>query len=502
MEPHQLPAQPLAGRVRRLCASAVGAVALLLTGVGPALGHALEESYTLPVPLWLYLWGAFAAVAASFVVVLVAEPALAPTPTGRALPIGPRRAGGVAARVVGLLLWFGAMLTGLLGLVHEYLPATLFWVLIWAGIPIVAALIGNPWPALSPFRTLLDMSSRVLGRQPDLGLPYPPALARWPAVGLLLIGLIVELTVLGSGAGGWVGALLLGYTAVTLSGMALFGPVTWLRNAEVLEVLFGWFGRIGPIGRRSASAQLCRECASDCDPTACLDCPECVVVGTDRELTLEVRRPLAGLAEVRGAGWSDAAFILLALAGVTFDGLQETPAWVVLIGAVEDGLLAWLPADLVFAISGALGLLGVWMAFSAIFIIAATLTRGLAGASLGLARTAGRYAATLLPIAAGYVVAHYLTLVIQGVFSLPGMLFTQGALEVVLEWLPAGFVWYLSVGAIVAGHVAGVLLAHREALRLRARRPALAELPLVALMLGYTVLSLWIIAQPITIEAR
>jgi len=37
------------------------------------------------------------------------------------------------------------------------------------------------------------------------------------------------------------------------------------------------------------------------------------------------------------------------------------------------------------------------------------------------------------------------------------------------------------------------------ALRLRARHPAVAELPLVALMLAYTVVSLWFIAQPITI---
>ena len=492
----------MARRVRALGAAALGAGVLVIASARPALGHALADSYTLPVPLWLYLWGAFAAVAASFIVVLVAEPSLSPTPTptGRPLPIRLRRAGVVLGRTLGLVLWFGAMLTGLLGLVHQFLPAVLFWVLIWAGIPILAALTGNPWPALSPFRSLLDLVTRVLGRQPDVGLPYPPALARWPAVGLLLISLIFELTILGSGAAGFVGGLLLAYTVVTLLGMTVFGPVTWLRNAEVLEVLFGWFGRIGPIGRRSVSRALCRECASGCDPAACIDCPECVVVGTERELALELRPPLAGLGEVRGAGWSDAAFILLALAGVTFDGLQETAVWVALTRALEDLLSVWLPTNLVFAISGPLGLLGLWGTFLAIFAVAATLTRGLARAPLGLASTAGRYAATLLPIAAGYAVAHYLTLLIQGLASLPGMLLSPRAVEAELEWLPAGFVWYLSVAAIVAGHVAGVLLAHREALRLRARRPALAELPLVALMLGYTVLSLWIIAQPITFE--
>ena len=488
--------------MKLLRTSAAGAAVILLASARPVLGHALDESYTLPVPLWLYLWGAFAAVAASFIVVLIAEPTLAPSPTGRSVPVALRRAGALVGRVLGLILWFGAMIAGLLGLVHEFVPATLFWVLIWAGMPIMAALIGNPWPALSPFRSLLEFATGVLGRQPDLGVPYPAALARWPAVGLLLAGLVIELTVPGSGTAGSVGGVLLAYTLLTVAGMTVFGPVTWLRNGEVLEVLFGWFGRIGPIGRRSTSSALCKDCASACDPDACVDCPECLVVGTGRDLALELRRPLAGLREVRGAGWSDAAFILLALAGVTFDGLQGTAPWVGLTRVIENALAAWLPLDAVFAVSGPLELLGLWGTFLLLFVAASTLTRAFAGASIGMAYTAGRYAATLLPIAAGYMVAHYLTLLIQGVASLPGMLASPGAIEAELDWLPAGFVWYLSVGAIVAGHVAGVLLAHREALRLRARHPALAELPLVVLMLGYTVLSLWIIAQPITIEAR
>jgi hypothetical protein len=69
-----------------------------------------------------------------------------------------------------------------------------------------------------------------------------------------------------------------------------------------------------------------------------------------------------------------------------------------------------------------------------------------------------------------------------------------------LDWIPAGFVWYLSVTAIVAGHVAAIVLAHRHALRDAPSRPVVAGLPMVALMIGYTVLSLWIIAQPIVVE--
>ena len=113
---------------------------------------------------------------------------------------------------------------------------------------------------------------------------------------------------------------------------------------------------------------------------------------------------------------------------------------------------------------------------------------------------AGTYAPTLLPIAAGYLIAHYLTLVIQGIAWLPLLIIDPLALAPVLDMIPTSLIWYLSVAAIVGGHIAAVVLAHRLALRDQSRHPILAGLPLVILMIGYTILSLWIIAQPIVIE--
>ena len=69
-----------------------------------------------------------------------------------------------------------------------------------------------------------------------------------------------------------------------------------------------------------------------------------------------------------------------------------------------------------------------------------------------------------------------------------------------LNFIPAAVVWYVSVAAIVIGHIAAVVLAHRIALRDAPGHPLIAGLPLVLLMIGYTVLSLWIIAQPIALE--
>jgi hypothetical protein len=63
----------------------------------------------------------------------------------------------------------------------------------------------------------------------------------------------------------------------------------------------------------------------------------------------------------------------------------------------------------------------------------------------------------------------------------------------------AGFVWYSQVALIVAGHVIAVYLAHSISLRLL-RDPGRAlksQLPMLVLMVLYTMTSLWILAQPI-----
>ena len=368
--------------------------------------------------------GAFAAVAASFVVVLAADRAplrpVSPT-TARLVPLSLSRAAGIVLRAIGLVAWLGAMLAGLFGLLHEFLPATILWTFGWAGVPIVAALIGNPWPALSPFRTVYDVVARLAGRQLDLGVPYPPRARRWPAVAVLLVLLIVELTVAGSELGRSVGALMLAYTVFIFAGMVVFGPVAWLRNAEVFEVLLGWFGRLAPVGRVSASAELCADCEERCDPANCADCPECLIVAEPGQLRTVLRAPLSGMAVVQRAGWSDAAFIVAALAGVTFDGLQETQVWLEMNRVLDAALLPVLPQATVFTVTGPLGLVGTWLTFLGVFAIAASVTRHLGGIDTPLDATVGGWAATLLPIAAGYGIAHYGTLLLQGALSLPAM---------------------------------------------------------------------------------
>jgi hypothetical protein len=496
---------------RRRISAALLAAGVLLTLTTPlAAAHALGGVFTLPVPLGLYLAAAAAAVGASFVVAVVVVRPSGPVPSypSRALSFGLARNTSVLLQVLGLAWWFGTIVIGMLVDPISPLPAVLFWIGIWVGLPIVTVLLGNPWPSLSPFRTLfsvLERLARLAGvNKLDVGLRYPDGLGRWPAALLLFGAAWSELVLPDRTTPTTIAALLGGYTLFTLLGMMLFGRIAWLRNAELFEVYLGWFGRVGPIGRRVVERQVCEGCAEECDPGHCIDCPECAVAADLGERRPELRPWFAGLTEVGSAGWSDAAFIVLALAAVTFDGLQETAPWASVMNLLFTPLLPVIGALNTLLAVQTLLLLALWIAFLAAFSVAAALTGGMhdPGAQPPpLGTIVGAYAATLLPIAGGYLIAHYLTLLIQGAAWIPTLLTDPlSTVAPLLDWMPISGVWYLSVGAIVLGHIAAVVLAHRRALRDSSTHPIVAGLPLVLLMVGYTVLSLWIIAQPITLE--
>ena len=117
---------------------------------------------------------------------------------------------------------------------------------------------------------------------------------------------------------------------------------------------------------------------------------------------------------------------------------------------------------------------------------------------------ARRHALTLVPIAIAYHLAHYLSyLLVQGQAIVPLLsdplgrgwnLFGTRDFQPDLNIVGPRFVWIAAVMAIVLGHVASVVLAHRASLRAGA---AHGQWPIAALMVAYTMLSLWILAQPI-----
>jgi hypothetical protein len=117
---------------------------------------------------------------------------------------------------------------------------------------------------------------------------------------------------------------------------------------------------------------------------------------------------------------------------------------------------------------------------------------------------------TLVPIAIAYHLAHYLSFLVMtwqylismvsDPFGFGWNLFGTAHHFVRIGIVDARAVWYTSVAAIVVGHVAAVVLSHIMASRVfeDQRTATRSQYPMLILMLGYTMLSLWIIAQPIT----
>lgn len=147
--------------------------------------------------------------------------------------------------------------------------------------------------------------------------------------------------------------------------------------------------------------------------------------------------------------------------------------------------------------------------YLAVFLLFVWLTRLVTRSDKSLRELALEFGPTLLPIALVYNITHYYTLIqIQGIkiVSLASDPFGWGwNLFGTARWLQrmiipdAGTVWHVQVGLIVFGHIVSVYLAHRVALRVFAtrREAVISQLPMLFLMVLFTTVGLWILAQPI-----
>ena len=126
-----------------------------------------------------------------------------------------------------------------------------------------------------------------------------------------------------------------------------------------------------------------------------------------------------------------------------------------------------------------------------------------------LGEIAGLFVLSLVPIAIAYHLAHYLSyLLVAGQLVIPiasdpfGLgwnLFASAGYKTDIAIIGAKTVWYTAVIAIVLGHVFAVWVAHIVALQVfdGARRALQSQYPFLVLMVLYTMVSLWILAQPI-----
>ncbi len=500
---------------------------------GPAQAHAFAQRYDLPLPLWLYLIGAGAAVAISFLAVLLFVRHDADSLYEPRLELLHTVVGRVFAHPFSLLLirllsvaLFVLLLTaGLFGTqdyaLDNILP-TAVWVVWWIGLAFVSALLGDLWALINPWRIIAEWAARAwpgAARASTVRAgDVPTHAAVWPAAGLFLGFAWAELvwpdrSVPASLAGG-----VLVYSAVTWLGMYYSGIEVWLRRGETFSILFGLFARFGPTELRVGPAPV--------TPGEGRVVDGCDFRRADPAARRICLRPYGvGLLPTSVPHVSMLAFILLVLSTVSFDRFADTPAWQAIFrAAMTVPFIAGLPNAIGFNnANGIMTTLGIVLTPGIFFVIYLAFCRLMAKlgpanapssldgapASWSALSVARVFVFTLVPIAIAYHLAHFLSLflifgqqiipLISDPFGFSWNLFGTADYQVDIAIVGARFVWFFSVAAIVAGHVAAVYLAHVTALRAFGdrRRALRSQYPMLVLMVGYTMLSLWILAQPV-----
>ena len=458
-------------RRARLAVLLAGVAAALAVAPAAAEAHGLVQRADLPIPEWLFGWAAaivlvvsFAALALLWPTPRLQDPRWRPLPAGLGRLLGSRPVE-VLCAVIGVGLLVAVILAGYLGedSALDNLAPTFIMVDFWVGLVFLSALFGDVFRAFSPWRAV---------RLPGIRR-YPERWGRYPAAVALLLFTWIEL------ASGWpespadLTTAAVVYTVYTLAMQALFGTETWSRNGEAFAVYFNLFARISVWETR------------------------------DREVGL--RPPLGGLPRLDAVPGT-VLFVVVMIGTVTFDGFSSGSIWRDVSVDLADAFDGIVGLETAPKVVNTLGLLAGVAAIGLFYRLGIDGARSVGG-DLD-ARTLRRaFIHSLVPIAFVYVAAHYLTLLLfqgQATFYLASDPFAEGwdlfgtadrAID--YSFLSQNLTWYLQVGVVVVGHVAALVLAHDRALALyrEARLAVRSQYWMLAVMVGFTSLALWLLSQ-------
>ena len=449
------------------------------------LAHGIGVVRDLPIPAVYFFVGAAVVLAVSFVLLLYLwrRPLLEKHADGRTLARGISAV--VLSHAVRVLL--GAFSAGLLvltiatalfGTTVELLnfAPTFVYVIFWLGIPLLSILFGNVWSVLSPWRAIADFAVWLLelgGREARPILEWSGRMGRYPAAVALFSFVALELAHPRPAYPRTLGIAVALYTYWALAGMAVYGRDAWTKFGEGFAVAFSLLARIAPFAVRDGS--------------------------------VVVRWPFTGLAgadRTRGT----LIFVAVLLGSTSFDGFSRSSTW--------QDLLADLRVELAGSSQRTVDLATTFLNIGGLaFFVAAVLATYLA--AVAAAEWLGDvdrslipdFVLPLVPIAAAYLMAHYFTLfLIQGQFIVTLIsdpfgkgwdLFGTSDFAPNLAIVSPETTWYVQVAALVVGHVAGLAIAHDRAVALfQGRRTALeAQLPMLGLMVLYTLGGMWLLTR-------
>lgn len=444
--------------------------ALLVLWPGAALAHASERMVILTLPTGWYMLGAGVAVAVTAFVGAFAGrlPAFVARPLFERRPLLPRP----ATSWIGAALFWALVAVGVGGTrdpLENLLPLTI-WTTLWVGLTLASVLFGNLWRDIEPWTGPVRALRRLIGWQGSVGLArlgYLPAVAGYLAFAWFEIVSLApsDPLVLARAAAGYY---------LMILALAVAEGEEWLPQGEFATAYFAFVARIAPFWAEYGTRVR-------------------VIAGL----------PGAQVARMAPLGPSAIALLTLVLASVSFDGLHETFWWMTRIGINP---LDYPGRSAVLAVN-TLALPAFWALSAATILTAIRLgvPRG-----TGFRAMAGPMMLAILPIAAGYHVAHYLVaLLTNGQYVLAALNdpFGRGwqLLGLPEHWVSFGFlatrggtltIWIAQFAVILAAHLLAVVLGLRIAGRFAGGDSLRTHLPMTLLMVGYTVLGLWLLSAP------
>jgi hypothetical protein len=380
----------------------------------------------------------------------------------------------------------GALSAGLLVLVFltaligepssaQNLAPTFIYIVFWLGLVPLQVLFGNVWPVLNPWLAIANGVAwlwRRLGQEWTPPLDYPLRLGVWPGAVALALFAALELTYAEPASPRALALAIALYSYAMWFGMAAFGRRMWDEHGNGFTVYFGLLARIAPFGEHDGR--------------------------------LVFRMPFSGLAGAeRTPGML--AFVAVMLGSVGFDGLSRAPFWQNLSADLEGPYILNAPrtAELLTTGLALAGLVGCIVLVALAYLAATRIAERMIQSDRPLAP---EFIQSLVPIALVYAVAHYFTAFIitgQYIFSLASDPFGFGwdlfgtvTYSPNIAPLPPNIVWYVQVGALVAGHVAGLAVAHDRAVTILPAQDALrSQYAMLGLMVLYTVGGMWLLSR-------
>jgi hypothetical protein len=453
------------------------ALGLLAPSTAPVLApsivpaHGVGSRADLPLPFIALVVAAVAVLLISFVAIstLWREPRLRPSdglllPPALAALLDSRWLRRLARALAALLtLWtLSALVLGPDSARNPVPQVVYVW--LWVGLAFASMLLGPVWRVVNPLRALHAGLLRLARVSPDLAaLPYRWGL--WPAAIGLGTFTWVELVAENNTSLGFLRVLVAGYLALSLLFAAVFGR-DWFEQGDPFEVWSRLLGLLSPIGRRDDGRWV-------------------------------LRTPLHGVNGLRGQRGL-VPTVAVMLGSTAYDGFSANLSWATFVqtSAVPASLLKTATLLAFFALVA----VTIWLASAvSVRLAGEPFRRSFAFVS--------DIAPSLIPIAGGYLVAHYWSLwVYQGQYAwvlLTDPLGTGADLLGTADLIPDDaliqptLVATVQAVSIVVGHLLGVLAAHERAITVLERRAAvIGQVPLMVVMVVYTLTGLTILFAP------